>query len=73
MKSKEKRRGNVIRRELHASFLLPEHRKVATEGHPFLVVVEEVRNFWGGRAMGAHELVFFVLSRPSKHQHLWHG
>jgi hypothetical protein len=69
---KEKRRWNVLRREIHASFLLSEHLEVATEGHPFLVVVEEVRNFWGGRAVRAHELVLFVLSRPSNHQGLRH-
>ena len=58
----------MIRREIHASFPLLEHLDVAPEGHPFLIIVKEVRDFRGGRAVSAHELVFFVQSRPSKHQ-----
>jgi hypothetical protein len=66
LESEEKRRRHVIGREIHTSFPLMKHLEVPTERHPFLVMVQELRDFRCGRAVSAHELLFLILSRQPK-------
>jgi hypothetical protein len=73
VESKQECGWNVIRRKIHASLPLFEDFEIATERHALFVIVKEVRHFGCGSTVCPHELVFFVLSRPTKHQHLWHG
>ena len=63
----------MCRARRRIAVLLVEHLEVATEGHPFLVIMEEVRDFRRGRAMCPHELVFLVLSRPATHERFCHN
>ena len=73
VESKQECRWNMIRRKIHASLPLFEYFEIATKKHSLFVVVKEVRHFWCGRTVCPYELAFFVLSRPAKHKHLWHG
>src|SRR4029077_10006460 len=71
LERKQECRWNKIRRDIHAAFPFLEHLKIASEGHSFLVIVEEIRGLRRGRAVRPQELALFVLSRPAKHHHLW--
>ena len=61
----------MIRWKIHTSLPLVEYFEITTEAHSLFVVVKEIRNFRCGRMVRAHDLVFFVVSRPAKHEHMW--
>jgi hypothetical protein len=69
---KEKRRSDMIRWKVYASFLLVEQSEVAAEGHVFVIVVEERGDVRRRGAVNAHELVIVCVCRTAKHQCVWH-